>query len=148
MTTIARITDLELDALQELRAESLQEGFKFMERFCEEWDSGANQFRAPGEALFLAVDDGQVVGVCGLNRDPYAHDPQIGRVRRLYVSRAYRSSGVGRSLLEAVVAYASDHFSSLRVRTEAAGDFYLKHGFRRVASNNEVTHVLEFTNAA
>jgi GNAT superfamily N-acetyltransferase len=148
MTKIARTTNLELAALQQLREESSREGFRFMERLFEEWASGANRFSAPGEALFLAIADGKVVGVCGLNCDPYAHDPRIGRVRRLYVLRAHRRSGVGRALLDAVVAYARDHFSLLRVRTEAAGDFYTAHGFRRVASDAEATHALQFTNAA
>jgi len=143
MATIVRITDLKLDALRELRVESLQEGFSFIERLCAEWISGANRFDAPGEALFLAVSEGQVVGVCGLNCDPYAHDPRIGRVRRLYVSRTHRRRGIGQRLLAAVVAGARGHFSSVRVRTEVAGDFYTAQGFRRIATGAEVTHVLE-----
>ena len=55
MTTITRITDLDTTSLQRLRVESLQEGFRFIERLCEEWASGANRFDAPGEALFIAV---------------------------------------------------------------------------------------------
>jgi GNAT superfamily N-acetyltransferase len=148
MTAITRITDLDVAALQRLRTESSREGFKFMERLCEEWASGANRFDAPGEVLFLAIADGQVVGVCGLNRDPYAQDARIGRVRRLYVLPTHRRSGVGQALLEAVIAYAHDHFDLLRLRTEAADDFYTAHGFRRDVSDSEATHVLELTNAA
>jgi len=148
MTTITRITALDVAALKQLRAASSQEGFRFMERLCEEWLSGANRFDAPGEALFLAVADGQVVGVCGLSRDPYTHDARTGRVRRLYVLPAQRRSGVGQALLETVIAHAHVHFDLLRVRTGAAGDFYTAHGFRRDDSDTEATHVLEFTNAA
>src|SRR5262249_26871563 len=138
----------DITALQQLRAESSQEGFRFMERLCEEWLSGANRFDAPGEALFLGFADGAVVGVCGLSRDPYAHDARTGRVRRLYVLPAHRRSGVGQALLEAVIAHAHAHFDLLRVRTEAAGDFYTARGFRRDDSDREATHVLEFTSAA
>ena len=148
MATIVRITDFKLSALQGLRAESVHEGFSFVDRLCAEWVSGANRFDAPGEALFLAVNDGQVVGVCGLNCDPYAHDPLVGRVRRLYVSRAHRHRGIGRALLEAVVACARGHFNLLRVRTEAAGDFFTAQGFRHIASGTEVTHVLELSGLA
>ena len=148
MFTVVRITDLESDSLQELRAESSREGFRFIERLCEEWASGTNRFNAPGEALFVAVANGQVVGICGLNRDPYACDPRIGRVRRLYVAPAQRRHGVGRALLETVVTHARRHFRLLRVRSEAASEFYATQGFRRVASSEEVTHVLEFNSAA
>ena len=102
MVLINKIKELDLSALDELRTESSNEGYRFIGRLCDEWVSGTNRFSAPGEALFVAAVGGQVVGVCGLNSDPYAHDPRIGRVRRLYVSRAHRHSGVGRALLEAV----------------------------------------------
>ena len=148
MTAITKIAELDTAVLQNLRAESLQEGFRFMERLCVEWASSANRFHAPGEALFLAVADDQVVGVCGLNRDPYAHDPRTGRVRRLYVLPAYRRGGVGRALLEAVIASAQHHFDLLRVRSETASDFYTASGFRRDSSGTEATHVLQCTNAA
>ena len=143
MTSITRTTELDLAALAGLRQESVQEGYRFIERLCEEWVTGTNQFNRPGEALFLATVEGRVVGVCGLNRDPYAHDPSVGRVRRLYVSRAHRRSGIGRALLEAVVTCARGHFKRLRVRTDEAGEFYTAQGFQRVQSEAETTHVLE-----
>ncbi len=145
MTSIVRIQELELNALEELRAESSREGFRFVERLCDEWVSGANRFNAPGEALFVAVADGQVVGVCGLNCDPYACDPHVGRVRRFYVARAYRRRGIGRALLESVITSARDHFSLLRARTDASSDFYIARGFRRITSEPEATHVLALT---
>ena len=147
MVTIVRITDLELNALQESREESLREGFQFLERLCKEWASGDNRFEASGEALFVAVAKDHIVGICGLNRDPYACDPRAGRVRRLYVAPAYRRQGVGQALLESVVTHARGHFSLLRVRTEAADRFYTAHGFRRVDSEADVTHVLELASA-
>jgi GNAT superfamily N-acetyltransferase len=145
MASIVRIQELELHALQELRAESLREGHKFIERLCEEWASGKNRFSARGEALFLAFADGRAIGVCGLNCDPYAGVPQIGRVRRLYVMRAHRRVGVGRALLVDVIAFARCHYRRLRVRTDAANDFYIAQGFRRIATDAETTHVLELT---
>jgi hypothetical protein len=37
----------------------------------------------PGEALFVARVGERVVGVCGLNVDPYTAEPRVGRVRHL-----------------------------------------------------------------
>jgi GNAT superfamily N-acetyltransferase len=148
MATIIQIPDLEVPALAGLRAESLREGYRFIERLCDDWVSGANRFGAPGEALFIALSDGPVVGVCGINRDPYAGDPHTGRVRRLYVSPAHRRSGVGRALLAAVIAHGRSHYRRLRVRTPEAGEFYSARGFRSVASETDATHVFELIHPA
>ena len=145
MTTIIKVADLDLAVLQRLRAESLREGFKFIERLCQEWSSGANQFNACVEALFEAVAGGQVVGICGLNSDPYAHERRVGRVRRLYVLPAYRRVGVGRALLDAVIAHARGRFDLLRVRTDRADGFYAAYGFRRDISGTDATHILDLT---
>jgi hypothetical protein len=53
MTSITRTTELDLPPLDELRIESLREGYRFIDRLCDEWASGSNRFSAPGEALFL-----------------------------------------------------------------------------------------------
>jgi len=113
---------------------------------CDEWASGANRFDAPGEALFVAMADEKVVGVCGLNCDPYANDPRIGRIRRLYVSPSRRRRGVGRALLESAVASARGHFRLLRVRTEIANEFFAAQGFG-IASEAMATHVLDLGRA-
>jgi len=147
MISIVRAKELDLNVLQELRVESSREGFRFMERLCDEWVSGANRFNDSGEALFLALVGHQVVGVCGLNRDPYASTPNIGRVRRLYVLREHRRGGVGRALLNAVILHACNHFKILRLRTDAATEFYAANGFRPDASDPEATHVLDLTSA-
>jgi GNAT superfamily N-acetyltransferase len=148
MISIARVLDLDLNNLHVLRVESSREGFRFIERLCDEWVSGTNRFNDSGEALFIAVVDGEVVGVCGLNRDPYASAPNIGRIRRLYVLREHRRGGVGRALLNAVIAHARNHFKILRVRTDAATEFYAANGFWPDASDAEATHVLDLTKIA
>ena len=44
--------------------------------------------RRIGAAMVLS--EGRLVGVCGLNVDPYLDDPSVGRVRHLYVLVAAR----------------------------------------------------------
>src|SRR4029077_6614438 len=84
------VTPLPREALAPLVAESERDGWQFVRRLADEWTSGANRFDKPDEALFIASVDSVIVGVCGLNADPYASDESVGRVRHLYVLRAYR----------------------------------------------------------
>ena len=137
---IVATKDLDVTSLERMRADAAQFGFKFVDRLCDEWSSGANRFDRMSEGLFLAFDDDEVVGVCGINRDPYAEDLRVGRVRRLYVLSTYRGRGVGRTLLDRVIENACGHFDLLRVRTDYANDFYLARGFRPVDDDAHATH--------
>lgn len=132
-------------ALEALVAESEQQGLRFVRRLVDEWTSGANRFDRPGEALFIARGDGHVVGVCGLNVDPYAADPSVGRVRHLYVRVADRRRGVGRQLVAAVIDAARGRFARLGLSTvnAAAAQLYERMGFRRTADVAGCTHVME-----
>jgi GNAT superfamily N-acetyltransferase len=138
------VGDLPPDALALLIAESEREGWRFVRRLADEWAVGTNRFDRPGEALFAASVDGALVGVCGLNVDPYAADPAVGRVRRLYVLQAFRGRGVGRRLVHAVIQSARARFRSLRVRTEgaAAGRLYGRLGFVPAVGVPDCTHIL------
>src|SRR5262245_21877938 len=142
---LARLEQLPPDGLAELVAESEAAGLRFVRRLVEEWHSGYNRFAGPGEALFAAARGDRVVGVCGLNVDPYTPGPGVGRVRHLYVLAAFRRQGVGRRLVQAVVALAPDHFHLLRLRTgsASAARFYEALGFRACSEAADSTHVLE-----
>jgi hypothetical protein len=78
-----RLTESPADRVAELVAESERHGLRFIRRLSEEWTSGANRFDRPSEALFVARVGERVVGVCGLNVDPYTAEPRVGRVRHL-----------------------------------------------------------------
>ena len=108
----------------------------------DEWADGSNRFDRPGEALFGAWVGGRLVGVCGLNVDPYAGDDRVGRVRHLYVLRDCRRLGAGRELVEQVLAAARGRFGVLRLSTNnpAAARLYEGLGFRPV-SERHCTHV-------
>ena len=142
---IERLLDLPAAHLAPLIAESEQAGLRFVSRLAEEWESGRNRFDRPGEALFGARTDGRLVGVCGLNVDPYAGEPRIGRVRHLYVVIAHRRHGVGRQLVGAVVAAAHGRFATLRLSTAnpQAARLYETLGFRPRAGDGQCTHVME-----
>lgn len=142
---IERLGELRAEALGPLVAESERAGLRFVRRLVDEWASGRNRFDQPGEACFAARLGGQVVGVCGLNVDPYAATPGVGRVRHLYVLTAYRKRGVGERLVREVIAAAWGRFGVLRLRTQnpPAARLYERLGFRRCTDAPDCTHLME-----
>ena len=142
---IEQLQDLPPDRVHNLLVDSEAAGSRIVRRAVDEWAAGTNRFDRPGEALFAASLAGRLVGVCGLNVDPYAGDARVGRVRHLYVLTSCRRRGVGRQLVAHVIDSAGDRFDSLRLRTnnEAAARLYAAMGFRTREAAGEFTHVLE-----
>ena len=138
---VCRVHELpgEIDALA---AEALAEGFRFVERLRDDWVAGSNRFDLPGEAFFVARSGRALIGVCGLNRDPYTSDVSCGRLRRLYVRGEARRRGVARALTHSVLDVARASFSVVRLRTldPEARAFYRSLGFSVVESNPVVSH--------
>jgi GNAT superfamily N-acetyltransferase len=121
--------------LTPLLADSLADTQSMVRRLWKEWKNGGNRFALSGEALFGAWRGDALVGVCGLNRDPYGGRPDVGRLRHLYVHREHRRGGVGRALVRRVFQAAQPHFAVLELRTispEAAA-FYRHLGFAEVS---------------
>jgi len=142
-TSIERVSELAAGCLDALLAESEQAGSLIVRRLVDEWASGANRFDRSGEALFAARIEGRLVGVCGLNVDPYSAEPRLGRVRHLYVLSAYRRRGIGRRLVARVIATARGRFDRLRLSTgnPVAAQFYERMGFRSDEAAH-CTHVM------
>ena len=117
------------------------EGHVFVARTVDEWATGANRFDGPNEAFFLASVDGEIVGMCGVNVDPYVDDPTVGRLRHLYVHPSNRSARIGEQLTDVCLSHAWGRFDTVRLRTpgEAADRFYERIGFRRISSDT-ATH--------
>lgn len=133
--------------LSDLLRDSRSSGFRAVQRLIDEWTSGVNQFGRSGEALFIARWHDRIVGVCGLNIDPYATITPTGRVRRLYVLQAYRRQGIGRALVKQVIAEACLSFDRLHVRTDSliADRFYRSLGFTPCSDNRDATHSLDLS---
>jgi GNAT superfamily N-acetyltransferase len=143
---VRRVTDIPGD-VDLLLAVSWSAGFRGVATLRDRWLNGENRFDAPGEALFEARDDrGRLVGICGLNVDPYARDPRVGRVRHLYVAPAARRAGVATELVSVVIEMATGRFTTLRTRTydADAASFYASVGFRHV-DEPDATHVLQLS---
>lgn len=135
--------ELPVLGLEQMRVEALQEGFLFVERLCEEWDKGNNRFNEPGEKLFGCMDNAELVGIGGLNRDPFESRSEIGRIRRVYVRPAWRNKRVGQTLVHTLIEYARTNFTELHLRTDnpTAARLYERVGFSRRPTLS-ATHVL------
>jgi ribosomal protein S18 acetylase RimI-like enzyme/catechol 2,3-dioxygenase-like lactoylglutathione lyase family enzyme len=146
--SLERLRQAPADALAELLADSEADGVRFVRRLLDEWSTGANRFGQPSEALFIARSAGTVVGLCGLNIDPYATaagDTRVGRVRHLYVHSTHRGLGIGGRLVTEVVAAARGRFERLHLRTgnPTAAALYERLGFRRRRDDPHCTHVID-----
>jgi GNAT superfamily N-acetyltransferase len=139
--TVYRVRELPAD-IDELVDMSLRESFLGIQRLRADWRNGTNRFSSPGEALFEARFRQRLVGLCGLNRDPYVQDAKVGRVRHLYVEPDVRRRGIGRLLVARVVDHAEGNFHRLRLRTDRADadQFYVALGFERSLREEHVTH--------
>lgn len=140
---IRRYASIEPPAIDLLVSESRAEGHPFVARALEAWRDGSNRFDGDGEAFFLAEAGSLVVGMCGLNIDPYSADPSVGRIRHLYVTPTWRRRDVGTKLVDACLAAAAGRFRRIRLRTHdpAASSFYVSLGFARVHENH-ATHAI------
>lgn len=138
LLTVSRLLSLPA-ALGMLEREAAGEGFGMITRLREEWESGTNRFDRGGEVLLGAFRADRLLGIGGLNRDPYISDPRVGRLRHLYVIKDERCAGIGRRLVERILEHAVSNFDSVRLWTDRASSFYVRLGFDPV-DGPKVTH--------
>jgi GNAT superfamily N-acetyltransferase len=120
-----------------------REGFEFVRRTIDEWNAGTNRFSHAGEGLWGLVSGTELIGMGGLNIDPYVEGAGIGRVRHLYIRQAYRREGCATLLMKRIIGRARLHFQVLRLFTAnpAAAAFYERLGFE-YSPGYKVSHVL------
>ena len=95
------------------------------------------EYAAPAGTLLLALVDGQVAG-CGAFRPLTDVDyPNACEMKRLYVGRAFRRFGLGRTLAQALIDRATEAgYSTMLLDTlddmEAARELYATLGFEEI----------------
>ncbi|MFS0751659.1 GNAT family N-acetyltransferase [Oceanobacillus sp. 1P07AA] len=147
---IERVTSLEQYKLDLLIEDSLSEGYKFIKRLVDEYTLGSNKFDNNGEALYVARINDEVIGIGGLNIDPYLNLSDVGRVRHLYVLRKKRGIGVGKKLLTTIIDKARGSFRTIRLLSTdnpAAVNLYIECGFSKVEGIHKASHILEMSKA-
>lgn len=139
---LREITSADLPALARLAEEASREGWSFVERAVREYEDGTNTFSKPGERFWGIFVGKECIAIGGLNRDPYAEDETVGRVRHLFVSEKFRRQGLARRLMGLIVSQAKLNFTVLRLKTDnpVAATFYASLGFER-QKGHKVTHV-------
>lgn len=144
MISIQKIK-LPIAGMDLLGEEARNQGYRFIDTLLGEWTSAKNRFEAPGEILCGYLDQGLLVAVGGLNQDPFIQDPNVGRIRRVYVRSAWRNKGIGRALITTLLDHARMNFRCVRLRTEnsEAARIYEKIGFSPI-DDAHATHILTF----
>ena len=94
-------------------------------------------YAAPRGALLLALVDGQAAGCCALRALDNVDYPNASEMKRLYVRKAFRGSGLGRQLAEAILdAARSAGYGCVLLDTlddmEAARALYQDLGFEDI----------------
>lgn len=138
---IRRVTELP-EEVHALSNTASAEGHRNIDTLIREFRSGDNRFGRPGECLFAAYESGALVGIGGLNIDPYETAETVARVRRLYVLPSVRRKGVASRLMEEIERHAALHFQRIQLYTGSseAGSFYTRLGYREVSGKHKVSH--------
>ena len=89
MDNILKLKQLQWNQLNELVNSSSREGHTFLKRMKAQYISGDNRFDNNGEGVYAYLRESQLIAICGLNKDPYLEDQNLGRLRHLYVLPNY-----------------------------------------------------------
>ncbi|TAL36075.1 MAG: GNAT family N-acetyltransferase [Phenylobacterium sp.] len=130
MMQLVRIQDDLPEDFGRLRAAADAEGFRALARLAAEWAQDRDAF----VCLLGAMQDDRLAAIGGLTPEPEPQDQAAMRVRRLYVDPAARRSGVGRTLVNALLQEALDSVSlvTINARDTLAPAFWTAVGFERV----------------
>ena len=140
MIQILEVKEIPFEGFSVLLAESEKEGYNFLRRLETAWRNGTNRFSLTGEGLYRAVNDGELIGIGGINLDPFQNNKRIGRLRRFYIKQSWRKQGVGSMLLNHILENHWVYFEEITLRTHSqiARFFYEKNGFKKIP--NEINH--------
>ncbi len=140
---LIKLNEANFRLIEQLIGEAEREGYAFVQRTIDEWGNDTNRFSRKGEALWGLTADTVLIGMGGINYDPYTEQAKIGRVRHLYIHPAYRRQGYASILMQTIISQARRYFIMLRLFTDnpQAAVFYEKLGFGK-ADELKASHIL------
>lgn len=129
--------------IHKLNAIAAIEGYGMVQKLISNFKSAQNCFNKTGEALYAAYEAERLVGIGGINIDPYFNQPELGRIRHVYVHPEHRRTGIGRALITRIESGASIHFDSFQLFTSQlrAAQFYESLGYLAVTGKWKVSHI-------
>lgn len=141
---IVRLTDALPDDFEALRNEASAEAYGFIEGLREEWLAGRYGGEDDRFAAFAAFHEGELAGIGALTPDPYDSEPNLLRVRHVYVRPLHRGAGIGRTLAAALIqqGLALAPRLSLRAAGPQAAAFWEANGFRPDSGGTRRSHLL------
>jgi GNAT superfamily N-acetyltransferase len=137
---LERITDRLPAGFEQMKLEADAEGYRFVERLRAEWEAHITRFDREDETMLAARIGETLAGIGGITRDPVITDAL--RMRRFYVRPAFRGQGIGRALVEAVLAYPRVAGRTVVVNAgRGSSSFWEAYGFV-TDSRDGHTHIL------
>lgn len=133
MIQLVRIIDELPDDFERLEAEATAEGHRHIEGLSQDWSSGTQRFAGDGEALLVAYQAGELVGVGTSTLEPTERHAQALRIRHLFVSPGARRGGVARTIVAALIQEGLDNAALITVHAGAFDAFWNAQGFQPVA---------------
>ncbi|MDM5239545.1 GNAT family N-acetyltransferase [Bacillus cereus] len=139
---IQQIENLMIYEFSHFVQDSKEEGFNFLTRLVNEYETEINTFNKTGECLYGIFQGENLIGIGGLNEDPYTENNKIGRLRRFYILKDYRRIGLGNLLLNRLLSHAEKYFEVVVLHTDTKqGDaFYTANGFVKGELYKESSH--------
>jgi len=116
-------------AMDALRVESSEEGYRSVDRLIAEWNDAMNTFDRVDEILMTAWSGSEIAGVGGMTHDPVVSDAL--RLRRFYIRKRFRRAGLGTRLANLLLERSRPAGKPVYVNagTSIAPDFWKAIGF-------------------
>lgn len=103
-------------------------------------DIAANYLENAG-IFFVAFINYTIVGTCAVKKK----SSDRCEIKRLYVHKDFRSMGIGSSLLQKALEFATEHYKTATLKTDTslkpAINLYLKTGFSVIKEENGVVYL-------